>query len=87
MQLLGRHLFEADRLGESGESALDRFMMEAGGRLRELWKTLTSSEQQQLHDLRRGKRTQLRTLRMRGLVTSDGVAFGEVLLQWLKEYP
>ena len=60
-------------------------MTEAAARLRELWRTLTPTEQQALGDLLKGKRSQLRTLRVRGLVTDDGKAFGGVLLQWLKE--
>ena len=85
LQLLGHHLVDARRLGEPHEAAIDRFMTEAAARLRELWRTLTPTEQQALGDLLKGKRSQLRTLRVRGLVTDDGKAFGGVLLQWLKE--
>jgi hypothetical protein len=48
LQLLGRHLVEANRNGEGRQDALDQFYAEARIRLREWWRTLDAREQQDL---------------------------------------
>ena len=85
LQLLGRHLTEAQRQGHGKEVALDHFRMEAAARLRELWRVLPQRDQQGLEATLTGKPSQRVSLRARGLVTEEGWPFGEVLADWLRE--
>jgi|GEM_PF-1294958 len=85
LQLLGRHLVDARRKGESIEGALDRFRTEASARLRALWGALDEKERRSLLGILEGRIVRRASLRTRGLVTEEGMAFGEVLTEWLKE--
>ena len=84
LQLLGKSLL-AGR-GESAQRALDEFQTEANRRLKRVWDTLKDTEQTALKHCLEGKPAELRSLRVRGLVTEQGQLFGKVLETWLIEY-
>src|SRR5262249_50741206 len=85
LQLLGRHLGDARRNGQSTEHALDLFRTEAASRLREIWRGLAPRDRESLTATLSGRASVRLSLRMRGLVTDEGLPFGEVLADWLRE--
>ena len=85
LQLLGKHLMDARRVGGSVERAVDRFRLEASARLRELWGALDDKDRRSLAGILEGKPVQRVSLRARGLVTEEGQPFGEILTEWLRE--
>ena len=88
IQLLGWHLIEAHTLGETQADALDSFRVDAFARLQELWLRLPEREKEALQSLRRHQPIPghlLAPLQTRGLLSSDGSPFANVLLQWLNQ--
>lgn len=85
VQLLSHHLTDARQHGVSKHTALDRFCEEAAARFRELWRTLSPRDQEDLRNAPDGTPATRRSLRTRGLVTEDGQLFGRVLAEWLSE--
>ncbi|MEM9907230.1 MAG: LuxR C-terminal-related transcriptional regulator [Cyanobacteria bacterium P01_D01_bin.44] len=86
LQLLGRYLVEACHEGQPFDDALDRFMNEAFSRLHSQWRVLSQREQEDLYEhIRTGQPVLRRSLRMRGMVTSQGEPFGQLLTEWLRE--
>ncbi len=85
LQLLGRHMVAARRQGGAPERALDRFYAEANARLRELWRSLEQRDRDRLLATNTGRECRHRVLRARGLVTSGGRPFGQVLAVFLRE--
>ena len=85
LQLYGHELADARLHHTSTESAFDRFHSTAASRFRELWNVLSESDQQELLKLASNIAVTRRSLRLRGLVTSDGLAFGRILLEWITE--
>lgn len=84
IQLLGYHIFDAKLRGASFQEGYDSFQVSAAGRLRDLWRRLSTSEKNELTDLVHGKVSTLRSLRIRGLTTDTGEAFGRVLVDWVR---
>ena len=85
LQLLGHHLADARRNGQSPADALDRARMNAASRLRELWRVMEVRDREQLLRCKSGIPARRASLRWRGLVTDDGLPFGEVLSEWMIE--
>jgi len=85
LQLFGRHLVDARRNGDPIEGALDRFRTEASSRLRALWGVLGERERRSLVGTLEGRIVRQASLRARGIVTEEGLPFGEVLTDWLKD--
>ncbi|EDN65611.1 hypothetical protein BGP_1145 [Beggiatoa sp. PS] len=61
--------------GESVQTVLDEFQTEANIRLRRIWETLDEKEQNALKQCLDNTPTTLRSLRIRGLVTEQGLFF------------
>ncbi|HEX4961340.1 MAG TPA: metallophosphoesterase [Thermoanaerobaculia bacterium] len=85
LQLLGYHLIQARINGERLDAGIDRSRGEAAVRLRTLWGDLAPREKEGLLGTLSGRPTQQWRLRMGGLVTEEGLLFGEVLKEWLQE--
>jgi predicted phosphodiesterase len=85
LQLLGWNLAEARYSGEPLDAAMDRFKTEAAARLRDLWRVLSEREREALQESLSGIPARRRSLRIRGLVADNGLPFGEVLVDWLRE--
>jgi len=85
LQLLGKYLVDVRRKGEPIEEAIGRFRMEASARLRELWGALGDKDRRSLTGFIEGRTVQRMSLRVRGIVTEEGLPFGEILTNWLKE--
>jgi energy-coupling factor transporter ATP-binding protein EcfA2 len=84
LQLLGRCLLELR--GQSLQVALDQFQTEADRRLQRIWNRLNDKEREALKQCLAGTPAELRSLRVRGLVTEEGYLFGQVLATWLEEH-
>jgi hypothetical protein len=85
LQLLGYHLVAVRQAGEPVPAALDRYRIEAAARFREIWRVLEEREQSELKATVDGAKTTRLSLRVRGLVTEEGLPFGESLVTWLRE--
>ena len=85
LHLFGHHLIDARIHDETEDEAVDRFRDEAASRLRDLWRRLDEKEQETLKAIARGETVSRRSLERRGVLDREGRAFGEVLLDWLRE--
>ena len=85
VQLLGRELTEARLHDHSIKRAMDRFYDTSALRLRELWHVLLDRDRQDLRKVASGIPSTRRILRLRGLVTDNGMLFGRILREWLEE--
>jgi class 3 adenylate cyclase len=84
IQLLGRKVTDSLRYGESLEEAKEQFLAEGSSRLRELWATLQTKDQDLLRESARTPQPQAKGLRRRGLLTEEGRPFGRLLVEWLQ---
>ena len=55
LQLLGHHLVDAGRDGNTRDEALDQFRFEAAARLRDVWRGLDEAERRTMRDAGRGR--------------------------------
>jgi predicted MPP superfamily phosphohydrolase len=85
IQLMARKMADARKFGQTEDQAHEEFLIEASARLRELWSTLTTRDQQVLLEAANLPKPAARVLRARGLLDEDGRHFGRVLTQWLAD--
>ncbi len=86
LQLLGKHLVDAQHAGLPPEKALDRFRAEATARLRNMWRSaLNARDRERLFVTVNGQPCMHSVMKERGLVTNSGFPFGEVLATFLRE--
>jgi hypothetical protein len=85
IQLLGRKLTDSLRFGETPQDAIEQFIAESAGRLRELWATLPPKDHAVLRTSIETPQPKAMVLRHRGLLTEDGKPFGRLLVEWLTE--
>jgi hypothetical protein len=85
VQLYGHELADARLNHVSTDDAFDRFYDTAAARFRELWSVLADQDREELRKSVSDIPTTRRTLRQRGLVTSDGKPFGRILREWIQE--
>jgi class 3 adenylate cyclase len=85
IQLLGRKLTDSLRFGETPQDAIEQFIAESAGRLRELWATLQPRDHAVLRASVETPQPKAMVLRHRGLLTEEGKPFGRLLVEWLTE--
>lgn len=85
LQLICKFLIEAQAEGAGPETALDRFRTVADPRLRDVIRTLTPAERRELAKVASGGSSSKRSLRVRGLVNDNGMPFGRVLSEFLRD--
>jgi hypothetical protein len=84
LQLFGWCLVESRLLGASPDQAVAELRSQAPMHFRQLLKALTAADRQALRDTARGVRSNVGSLKQRGLLAEDGRPFGEVFTVWLR---
>ncbi|MDM8547889.1 hypothetical protein QUF61_15480 [Candidatus Venteria ishoeyi] len=85
LKLFGANLWQARKKQIAIETVLDQVYDDTRRHLRQIWNSLTTTEQQILKNSLDGRAVKRRSLRLRGLVTDSGQLFGQVLREWLEQ--
>ena len=83
LQLLGYKLAQARRQGADIDEALAEIHAEARSHLSKIWDPVPESQKQAVRDAARGVPATAAELKLRGLVTDDGLPFAEILRDWI----